>query len=148
MKVLFLKDVGGVGRRDEVKDVSDGFAMNSLIPRGQAIQATPERLKEWESRKKVRAASAAEEDAQWANLVRHLHGANITVSARANEQGTLYQQLSMDAIAEGLKHEYGVDVPPDALALNAPIRSVGESHVELRRGEHRARFMVTVVKAV
>ena len=44
MKVIFLKDVGGVGQRGSIKEVSDGYAMNFLIAQGLAVQATPEKV--------------------------------------------------------------------------------------------------------
>jgi len=147
MKVILIKDVGGVGRRDEVKDVSDGFAMNSLIPRGLAVQATKEQIAALSKKKSVQDAASAQEDKRWADIVRHLNGANLVVAAKANEQGHLYQALNLETITQGIRHEYGVEVPVDSFAINAPLRSVGESQIEIRHGEHRARFTVTVIAA-
>lgn len=147
MKVIFLKDVGGVGQRDTVKEVSDGYALNFLIPNGLAKQATPVELKQLEVRTSQAAAQQAQRDEEWAKKAKQLSGATVVVAARANESGSLYNQLSADLIAEGVRDEIGVDIPPDAVVLNAPIKAIGDSTVKVKFGAHEATFTVTVVAA-
>lgn len=144
MKVIFLKDVKGVGRRDEVKDVADGYAMNALIPQGLAVQATTPMLAALEERKKKDAAAHAQADAQHAAALRQLRGARITVRAKANEKGHLYEKLSAEAIVAAVRKEYGAAVPAAAIRLPAHVKTVGEYEAEALLGEHGMRFTLVV----
>lgn len=147
MQVIMLKDVAGVGQRDTLQEVADGYALNNLIPRALAIQATPERLTELKKRKANEEASKQLREAAWARDAEALHGARILVPARANQLGHLYKQLSPSLIIEAIKQEFGIDVPPEAIVLSAPIRKMGDTEVEVRFGLGRARITISVIKA-
>jgi large subunit ribosomal protein L9 len=110
MKIIMVKDVGGLGRRDEVKDVSDGYAMNSLIPQGKAVQATPERLAALTKKKAFESEVTESTGAKAAADAKKLQGALVHVFANANEQRHLYKQISHDEIAAAIKKETGVVV--------------------------------------
>lgn len=144
MKVIFIKDVGGVGRRDEVKEVSDGYAMNSLIPQGKAIQATPERLTALEKKKGADAqahASAAEHAAEDAKKIR---GAVVTIYAKGNEQRHLYKQVSPADIAAAIAQEHGVQVDTHHLVAAEHIKTFGDFDVVVDLHGHKATVKVVV----
>jgi len=147
MKVIMTKDVKGVGQRDALKEVSDGYALNFLIPQGLAVQATPEKIKAHEAHKKVQAAEHAELEKQWEALAARLEGVSITVLAKANNNNQLYEKLSPDFIVAGIRQELSVDIPPDALVFNAPIKAIGESTIGIRLGSRMVNMKVKVVKA-
>ena len=144
MKVLFLKDVGGVGRQGAVKDVADGYALNFLIPRKLAEQATPDKVAKAQTLMKEAAAKEAERVAQGSAHAKSLSGATITVQAKANEKGHLYKQLSADVVALAIKSEQGIDVAPDAIHFSNPIKETGESTAEVKFGNHVAKITVVV----
>ncbi len=145
MKVILLKDVGGVGKRDTAVNVADGYALNFLIPRGLAVHATPDKLESLADKQQVAAMSAAAHDAEAASLVKKLATAHLHMTARANDKRHLYQHLSADAIAKALKKEFGVTVPVDAIKIPAPIKTLGEWQVRVRIGSHEAVCTVTVL---
>ncbi len=147
MKVIFLKNVGGVGQKGAVKDVADGYALNFLIPNGLAEQATPKKIIEHDERQKESAAQNAERERQWDDLVQKIDGAHIMVTAKANSAGHLYHQLPMDVIVGGLREKMQIDIPVEAITLNAPIKQVGENTVQIRLGKRSASFTVTVKEA-
>ena len=147
MKVIFLKDVKGVGQRDTIKDVSDGYALNLLIPQGLAVQATPEKIAALDVKKQKASESQAEQEREWQRQAEKLNGLTVEVLAKANERDQLYEQLSPESVVTELRTKYGVDIPPDALILNAPIKSVGEMVVAVRLGTRVAKFVVKVLKA-
>lgn len=145
MKVIMLKDVSGVGQRGDVHDVSDGYALNFLIPRGAAEQATPEKLKAHSAQ--LAAASAAEiaRETEWAKVARALEGIVVTVPAKANSLGHLYTRLSPDLISLGLHEKLGIEIPSEAILMNTPIKEVGDTSVVVRFGKHSAHITVNVI---
>lgn len=134
MKVILLKDIGGVGRRNTVKDVSDGYALNFLIPQGIAVQATPERIVKHEKMRKEEESRTALRDAEWSRLIQTLSGSKITIKARANAQGHLYQSLSSEMVAEEIDKTHDVVLPKGAVVLKQPIKSIGTTQVEIQLG--------------
>src|SRR3989338_7023863 len=103
MKVVLLKDVQGVGRKNEIKNVSDGYALNMLIPRKLAVMGTPaaiahaERVKsEQDTERKI------QEDLLFKNLS-SMQGLNVEISGKANEQGHLFASIHADQIVAAVK---------------------------------------------
>src|SRR3989338_8530303 len=115
MKVIFLKDVGGAGRMGEIKEVSDGYVMNFLIPRGLAIQATKEKIAEHE---KLAAESAAQKEKEAEALkaiVQGLRGARIEMKLRATEKGGLFKAVGPKEAAQALKAQKEATLPMEAI---------------------------------
>ena len=142
-----LKDVKGVGQRDALKEVSDGYALNFLIAQGLAVQATPEKVAAHAEKKQLASASAAEQAKVHEAQAKKITGVTVTVSARANDKGHLYEHLALPAIAAALGAATGVHVTPEAIVLAEHIKSTGESQAEVRLGVSKARFTVNVTKA-
>ncbi len=142
-----LKDVKGVAQRNTVKEVSDGYALNFLIAQGLAVQATPEKLAQLESRKKAESLESAAQQAQWDAIIGKIQSATIEVAVRANPAGHLYEQLAAQVIAQSLQQAYGVKIPTDAIVLDAPIKSLGEVRVPVKLGNAHAKMTVRVVAA-
>lgn len=147
MQVILLKDVVGVGQKGSIKNVADGFALNKLFPQRLAVLATPQRLKELKTEEKERSARSQKQEAEWESLARQLKGAKVTVKARANEYGHLYQQLGMLAISERLQKELGVSIPPSSISVKEPIKSVGRVDADIHLGEKTVTVAVFVEKA-
>jgi large subunit ribosomal protein L9 len=145
MKVLMLKDVKGVARRDEMKEVSDGYAINFLIAQGLAVQATPEKIAQHEARQKIESAAHAAREAELRALVARVQDMVIEIPAKANATGHLYTQLSSKQIIDALKKEVGEAVPHTAVLLSNPIKQVGESDVSVKCGAHTLHFKVNVM---
>lgn len=125
MKVVLLQDVRGVGRKNEVRDVNDGYARNFLIAKKLATPVTPEALA-----KKVAAESHDEA------LIQRMRAAAETLTreplvftAQAGEQGTLFGGISRDEILRALKKK-GYDVA--AVELPHPIKALGEHKITVR----------------
>ncbi|MBM3272458.1 50S ribosomal protein L9 [Candidatus Kaiserbacteria bacterium] len=144
MKVILLKEVGGVGKRDAVVAVADGYALNFMIPRGLAVQATPDKLAVLKEKQQVAAMSAAATDAEAAAHIKQLKGVHVHVSAKANTNRHLYKHLPAEAITAAIKQEFGFAVPVSAVHLHEPIKTLGEWSVDIRLGSHSASCTVTV----
>lgn len=132
MKVIFIKDVGGVGRRDDVKEISSGYALNYLIPRGLAIQATPDKVSALEKRTKENVQSSAEHDAQLAAQIKSADGKKVVVKAKANEKGHLFKGIKKDDVASALAGAFGAFITPDNVAaFTDSIKETGEHVIHL-----------------
>lgn len=131
MKVILLKDVGGVGQRGEVKDVSDGYALNFLIPQTLAEQATAERIKAHEKHATELAAQREKEGLELNEAVLGLRGARIEMTVRATEKGGLFKTIGPKEIADALKAQKNVAVPLEAVKPLEPVKTIGDHIVKI-----------------
>ena len=90
MKVVFNEDVRGQGRKGEIKDVSDGYARNYLLPRKLASEATADAINAIKLKEKAKAAQAAKEKAQAEEYAKKLEAVQVTVRAKAGNGGKLF----------------------------------------------------------
>lgn len=144
MKIILLQDIPKVGKKWEVKNVADGFAQNSLIPRGLAESATEKAAARALA---ARAASDALRNASAEALAKNLgalEGARIEITAKANAQGHLFGAIHGDAVLAALKEKTGVAVHSELLKTFHPIKTTGEHPLEIAAGAAKAKFMLVV----
>ncbi|MBU6323827.1 MAG: 50S ribosomal protein L9 [Patescibacteria group bacterium] len=144
MKVLLLKDVKDMGSAYTVKEVSDGYALNFLIPKRLATAATPAALKEAE----VRAREVKERKAIDAKLLSEslaaLAEARIVVTAKANEKGHLYDAVGEEEIRKAAKDQARVELPEGVIRIERPFKELGTFDVPVAAGEDFGTFAVTI----
>ena len=146
MKVIFIHNIGGVGKANEIKNVADGYALNFLIPNGHAVHATAEKVKALQERLAVQKRAVEDRDKKIVHGIERLRGASVRIMARANATGGLYRELTKDMIVTALVNSYGVKIPEDALQIAEPIKKIGQHHVGLNYGPNKTEIHVTVVK--
>ncbi len=144
MQIILLQDVGGVGKRHEVKDVADGYALNFLIPRGLAEQATSDRLASHEKRMAESAALKREEEDKLTKAIQSLENATITLKLRATEKGGLFKSVGPKEIVAAIQRERAVEVPEEAIRISQPIKTVGEHRVLIEAEGGKASITVAV----
>lgn len=131
MKVIFLQDVKGKGKKGEVKDVSEGYARNFLFPKNLAVEATPANLKNLEAKKKSEQKKAEEEYNEAVQMKEQLEKLTIEIKAKAGEGGRLFGAVSSKQIAEALaKKDYKID--RRKIVLDDVIRSLGYTNVPVK----------------
>lgn len=145
MKVIFKKDVGGVGQRGTVKEVSDGYALNFLIPHGLAEQATADKVAAHAKGQKALAAENEAREKEWAEYAARMDGAKFQIHVKANNKGHLYKQLGADEIAAEIKKVFGVSVPHNLILISAQIKAAGEHTINIRLGKSSAKMTLVVV---
>lgn len=143
MKVIFVKDVGGVGQRDTVKEVSDGYALNFLIAQGLAEQATKEKIAALEKRTKSREEEKNKEAAAREKIITALDGARVELSVRATEKGGLFKSVGAKEIVQALRKE-GKEIDEQLIILPKPIKEVGEHTIEIAAGNTHGHLTVVV----
>jgi len=144
MRVILLKDVGGVGKRDAVKEVKDGYALNFLIPRGLAQEASAGNLAEHDKRQKTSEARAQIQDVQFEKLAQALSADPIVMKVRANEKGRLYEHITSAKIAHEILNKYQCEIGDSVVSLEKPIKEVGIESVEIKLGGRRVIATIDV----
>ena len=145
MKVILLKYVPKTGNKYDIIEVSDGFALNSLFPRGLAERATPNGIKKVESLKAGEEAQrAVREDLLLKNL-KELNDVKITISGKANEKGHLFAGIHKDEIIHALREQKQIDMDAAHIILDKPLKEVGEHKVNVKVQDKTSHFTVELV---
>lgn len=131
MKVIFLKDVKGQGKKGEVKDVSEGYARNFLIPRGLATAANESNLKQLEQLKKAENRRKEQEKKEAMVTAEKLKSVKLEFQVKAGEGGRLFGSITNKQIAESLEKK-GYKIDRRKIILDEPIRSLGVTNVQIR----------------
>ena len=126
MQVVLLQDVKGVGRKGEVKQVSDGYARNFLLARGLAVAVTGGLIAKLAHESSQKQASSAAQIQAWQTLADTLTGKAVIIKAKLNKQGGLFASVNERLIAGALKDLLGKSVEERSIVLTAPIKQVGE----------------------
>lgn len=145
MKIVLLKDVPKIGNRNDIKEVSDGYALNFLIPRGLAEAATAKAAERASvHRQREEAEKKIKEDLLLKNL-KDIASVKIEISEKANEKGHLFAGIHKDRVMEELKKQARVELNAEYVLLPEPIKEVGEHEVEVRVQDKTAKFKVSVI---
>jgi large subunit ribosomal protein L9 len=146
MKVILLDDVSKVGRRGEVRDVSDGYARNFLIPKKLALSATAGNLKNLEHIKRQQDAKADRVKADAESLRTKIEALVYEERRQASEEGKLFGSVTSQDIADFLGTR-GVPMDRRRITLDEPIKALGEHSVSMRlHPEVVAQLRVNVVR--
>ncbi|MBP1949438.1 50S ribosomal protein L9 [Virgibacillus litoralis] len=132
MKVIFVKDVKGKGKKGEVKNVSDGYARNYLLKYNMAKEATSGNMKELEAKKNKQQEEAQKEVEEAEQLKAKLAEIDVEVKAKSGDNGRLFGSITSKQIAEVLKETYGHKIDKRKIELDSPIRSLGYTNVPVK----------------
>jgi len=131
MKVILLADVPKLGRKNDIKEVADGYARNFLIPKNIAILATPEKIKEIERLKQQEEMKKRQELAlyeQWAKKIRSI---NLEFKIKADEKGKLFGSLHKEEIIAEL-NKFDIKLQEKQIILDKSIKEVGEYLIKIK----------------
>ena len=138
MKVVLTRDVKNTGRAHEVVEVADGHALNFLIPGKMAVVATPAATKVAEGRRAATEGDRAKRAQAVADRLQALALEKPVVKKKANEQGHLYDAVTISEIAAV------VGIPEDAIDLARPIKEIGAHEIPVSFGDDEGAFTLTV----
>ena len=146
MKIILLDDVSKVGRRGEVREVSDGYARNFLIPKKLALSATAGNLKNLEHIKTQQDAKADRAKADAESLRSRVEALVYEERRQASEEGKLFGSVTSQDIADFLAR-HGLKIDRRRITLDEPIKTLGEFSVSMRlHPEVTAQLRVTVAR--
>lgn len=143
MRIVLHESITGLGNRGDIVDVSDGFARNSLIPKGQAQQASAGvetqaglMKRSWQTRN-AKEREAAEE------IAKTLVAKTIEITARAGTEGRLFGSVTSADVSTAIQEQSGVEIDRKMIELDEPIRSVG-MHAVTVKPHNDVQFPVSV----
>jgi large subunit ribosomal protein L9 len=146
MKIILLDDVQALGRRGEVRDVADGYARNYLLPQKLALHATAANLKNLEGIKARQETRANKLKADALTQAERIEGLHFTQSRQASDEARLFGSVGRADIAAFLQQN-GLDVERRRIALDEPIKTLGEFSVPVRlHPEVTAHLKVSVTR--
>jgi large subunit ribosomal protein L9 len=131
MKVILLKDVKGLGKTDDIKEVQDGYARNFLFKQSLALEATPANLNSVKNRKNAVAARADRELALARDMGSRMNAQIFTMPMKCGEAGRLYGAVTAMDVAEMLARN-GFKVDKRGISIHQAIKSLGEFEAEIR----------------
>ena len=132
MRVIFLEDVANIARVGEVKEVTDGYGRNFLIPRKLAVLAGPSASNVLEAQVKKKAHHEAQTEAEMIELANQLEGKEIVLKARTGAKDRLYGSITSADIADELSTSAGIVVDKRKIELAEPIRQLGSYEIAIR----------------
>lgn len=146
MRVIFLEDVPRVARAGEIKNVSEGYGRNYLLPRKLAVLASPAEMKRLEGWRQTQEKRQAEEERQLQELAQMLEGLEVSIKAKVAETGHLYGSVSSAEVAQAISDLAGTLVDRKWVMLESPLRQVGEFSISINLSSQlKAQVKVIVV---
>lgn len=146
MKVIFLKDVPRVGKRNDVKEVNDGYAMNFLVPKKLAELATTKAINTLEQQKKEMILERTMAEQALMKIMNEIKDKEVTIKGKANEIGHLFSAIHKKEIVEALKREHKIEINEDFLDLEKPLKETGEFEITVKVKNKKTTFKVIVSK--
>ena len=146
MKVIFIEDVPNIAKAGDIKDVTDGYGRNFLIPKKLAALATARSINEARAQMERKVRENAKTEVELKELAVQLEGKEVVVTAKTGGKEKLYGSVTAEDIASGLKETFGVVLDKRKIELPESIRQVGTYQVVLRLGTDIAATITVTVK--
>ena len=134
MKVIFQQDVRGQGKKGELKEVSEGYGRNYLLPRGLAMEATKDNLNALAIKEKAKKAQEAKERSLAEENAARLKDIVVNIRAKAGSNGRLFGSVTSQEIAEALEAQHGIVIEKNRIVQSEPIKSFGSYAVRCKFG--------------
>ncbi len=132
MKLILLEDVKGVGKKGDIVNKNDGYAINFLIPKKLAVEATNANLNDLELKKKSEAKRKKEELEEAQRLGAELNDKVVKVKVKAGENGKVFGSVTNKEIASALLEQTGIDIDKKKISFDDPIKMVGRRIVKVK----------------
>jgi len=144
MKIIFLKDVPRVGKRHDLKEINDGYAINFLFPKKLAEMANPKNIAELERRKKeVIIKKEIQEELLEKNL-EEIKNKIIKIKGKANDKGSLFSSIHKKEIIEAMEKENHIEIKEEFIILEKPIKETGEFEIHIEIKNKKSSFKLIV----
>ena len=144
MQVIFLQDVPRVGKRYNIKEVNDGYAMNFLLPRKLAKMATPKAIAELEIHKKEIVIEREVQESLLFKNLEEIKNKVLYIKAKADEKGHLFSGIRSKELVEEMKKQHHADINEEFIVLEKPIKEVGEFEISIEIKKQKSSFKLMV----
>ena len=132
MKVILMQDVKSIGKKGELKEVSDGYARNFLLPRKLAKEANAQAMNEFKTAEAAKEYKVKVETEKAQENAKALSGKTVKISAKAGQNGKLFGSVTAKELAEEIGRQYGVEVDKRKIVLENDIKAFGTYSFDLK----------------
>lgn len=132
MKVILKQDVKGLGKKEDMVNVSDGYARNFLFPRGLAAEANASNINIMNTKKEAEKTRRDRELAQAKALAEKLGTIEVVIRTKSGGSGKLFGSITSKDISDKLKSSHNIDIDKKKIVLPEPIKNLGTTEVEVK----------------
>lgn len=144
MEILLLEDITGIGKKNDLLVVGDGFALNFLLPQRKALVATPTVRRRYAEQIKRRAEEKERERQFQIHAAAAVSGKTVTFSKKASKSGKLYAAITEEQVSQALKDQHSLDVGVDLISIPTPIKTTGSFTALVTAGGSQQPISVVV----
>lgn len=132
MKVILLENMKSLGIKGDIKDVSDGYASNFLLPQGKAVLATLENINNFKAQSNKQSAKLDEQEANYQKIAKTLDKQSITFTSKVSDKNTLFKGISSHDIMGEVKSKFNLDIHDNWFVKPSLLKDLGKHNVFLR----------------
>ena len=132
MKVILKQDIKGLGKKESMVEVSDGYARNYLLPKGLAVEANISNINVMNTKKQAEKMKKDKELANAKELAAKIKEITVVIKAKAGENGKLFGSITSKDIADKLKNDFGIDLDKRKLVMPEPLKGLGTYEIEAK----------------
>jgi large subunit ribosomal protein L9 len=144
MKVILLKNHPKLGKEGEIKNVADGYALNSLFPAGIAAPATSERVKTASEKKEKIIKELTQKQKEIQEMVQKLESNALTLVKEASDKGKLFAAVTLEEILSGLKDQAKIALDKGEVVLENQIKEIGDHSIKIKVGDTQVNLKLSV----
>ncbi len=144
MKIILLKDVAKVGKKYDIKEISDGYALNLLIPKGLAVAATADVVKRIELEKARDEGERKVHEELLIKNLKELEGATITLTEKMNDKGHLFAGINKLEIVQAIQKQTRLQIDPEYIVLDKPLKEAGVTPVQVKANNTSIKFNLEI----
>ncbi|MDR2100218.1 MAG: 50S ribosomal protein L9 [Campylobacteraceae bacterium] len=134
MKVLLLKDVKGLGKTGEIKEVKDGYGKNFLIGKGLAKLATNDVIRQYEAEQRKKAAEVEAAIENLKNIDKMLGNIKLIIKRSLGANGSLFGAITKEEIAKELETQHKIEIDKKNIEIELPIKNTGIFDIQIKLG--------------
>lgn len=132
MKVILTQDVKGVGKKDQILEVNDGYARNFLIPKKLGVQASTANLALLKSKQDSRDFKRQEDKKEAEQIKEKLEKIILDIKVKSGENGKIFGGVTSKEISDVLKDKYSINIDKKKIELKETIKTVGITTVDIK----------------
>ncbi len=144
MKVILLQDIAKIGKKFDIKEVANGYALNFLFPKQQAKLATDKAVKEIQEEKKKYQEILKLKNEKLKEIINNIKESKIEISTNINEEGKLFAGIGVKTIAKAILDKTGETIDSEILELKNPIKEIGEHEIGIKIEDKIIKLTVEV----
>ena len=132
MKVILTQDVKGVGKKDQILEVNDGYARNFLIPKKLGVQASTANIALLKSKQDSRDFKRQEDKKEAEQIKEKLEKIRLDIKVKSGENGKIFGGVTSKEISDVLKDKYSINIDKKKIELKETIKTVGITTVDIK----------------